>query len=160
MAISNQVLFNSFLDTTKNYFNKDMDINIIGAGELCMALDALKLFDMTAIINGKAAFFGSILFSAEDSLVSKIFDVFLGDCEIDCDLLEIKKDTIGELLNILVGHMLSHASCFVEDVTFSVPFVFNKQFHISSKKGQIMSRILETKFGFFTIAYSESNLLC
>jgi len=138
----------------KLFLQEDMSVDIINITVEEKDYPKLVLKDYTSMIGTGGKLTVMIVISYQKSMLDKLVELYMDGEEIDPDEeFEIKDSVSGEVINTIMGLALPTFPSRGKGVTITPPITINDAANIvKHKNSKIVSALIETKFGEFSIS--------
>ena len=143
-------IMESIISKTRDYFDREFHIKMIGVDSGVGGLDTLVLKDITAIIGMGGAVNLLIAMSFDKGMINALFDRMTADINIQPDeIVKFRKATAGEVVNTILGHCTGDLQGLDRlGITMTPPVIIDEAKNIHrSKDAMFYTQSMHTEFG-------------
>lgn len=136
------------------FLNDEMDIQVETQDVNLVPVNRLELYYLTTVLTVGGNINVNVIFSYEQKLIEKIFEVYTEDVEVlPEERLEYIEETAGDVINIIVGNSTADFKA-LDTITLSPPIM------ISEAKSIAKSKLSEFFVNHFHTIHGSMSIFC
>jgi len=153
-SISEHDLMSKLIDTTKNFFTRQIFFNYADNKNIVNKVESIKLREVSVLISVKGIINGIIIFSADKSLLETILSYFnLKPSNSDEEEISIE-DVLAECTNMIMGNFSKTIERIEDYINFETPVALvSRQTIVKNASTGIWTSLLESDKGNMEINY-------
>lgn len=149
LPVNTRQLMTAITDRTISFLKEEAAVDATDSRFKFQDMQRLRLRDLSSLISigGKLNIY--VVFSFEESLITKIFENYTEELELDPDeKVEYMEETAGEMINIIIGNTMMSFQEKGSAIHFSPPIIIPEARHIvRHKNAKFVTSDVDTPHG-------------